>query len=84
MSKLFDGMTDEEDFVLQWQYRYCGGFNRQLAELICKADLTNRERIRKGFPMEVSAMEKYLELEGWWFKVQQKAVELGHLNLSQV
>lgn len=34
-------------------------FTAQLLRLIAKADRTNRERIRKGFPAEVEAYEKW-------------------------
>lgn len=34
-------------------------FGAQLLRLICKADLSNRERIRRGFPEEVGAYESW-------------------------
>lgn len=33
------------------------GFNEQLFDLIKKADLNNKEKIRKGFPSEVAAID---------------------------
>lgn len=36
-------------------------FTAQLLRLIAKADLKNRELLRKGFPEEVAVFEAYLE-----------------------
>lgn len=41
-------------------------FSAELIRLIAKADLGNRERIRKGFPEHVSAFEDWYFGMGVW------------------
>lgn len=48
-------------FVIRWQLNALGDFNTRLSELICRADEGNRERLRVGFPVEVAAIEHWLE-----------------------
>lgn len=41
----------------EWDYRQGDHFGVKLYDLICKADGSNRERLRKGFPEYVEAFE---------------------------
>ena len=43
-----------------WQNGNGDWFTIKLLSLIAKADLSNRERIRAGFPLEVTAYERWL------------------------
>jgi len=40
-----------------WQYGYTGSFSNRLYDLIGKADMFNKERIRAGFPEYVEVYE---------------------------
>ena len=42
-----------------WQHGSGDWFTVKLLALIAKADLQNRERIRRGFPQEVEAYERW-------------------------
>ena len=55
-----------EQRLVEWQYRFAGGFTTQLFELICKADEGNRARLSAGFPQEVAAVDRYKNEEDWW------------------
>ncbi len=50
-----------ERFVIHWQLGALSGFKSALARLIAAADEPNREKIRRGFPTEVYAMEAWLK-----------------------
>lgn len=42
-----------------WQYGGADSFGSKLFDLISKADISNRERIRLGFPRAVEAWEEW-------------------------
>jgi len=68
----FNNLTKGERFVVDWQYDLGGSFAKYLAFAISKADTTNREKLRKGFPEEVQAMYDYQNTAGWWENVESK------------
>ena len=72
-----DQLTKGERFIWNWQYRRLGGFASSLIDAIRRADEHNRERLRRGFPDEVSAYEQFSHTSGWWDKAQRKAERLG-------
>ena len=72
-----DQLTRGERFIFDWQYRRLGGFSLSLIVAIRRADEHNRERLRRGFPDEVSAYEQFSGSSGWWDQVQAKAKRLG-------
>lgn len=41
--------------IIEWQYRYCGGFHKQLWAAICAADDSNLSLLSLGFPDYISA-----------------------------
>jgi len=65
-AKKFAQLSIGERRVVEWQLRTCGGFVRQLIELICKADDSNRLLLSAAFPSEVKAVTNYTNVEGWW------------------
>ena len=75
MSKLFEGLTEEEDAVYQWQCGYAGGFAVALMELIGHADAGNQERLKKAFPVEVRGYQHFAYEDGWWQKIERKVKE---------
>ncbi|MCK5538836.1 MAG: hypothetical protein KAI79_18565 [Bacteroidales bacterium] len=66
-------LSQGERFVFEWQYRMAGGFNETLALAFGKADGTNFNKLRKGFPEEGEAMWNFANTSGWWEEVQRKA-----------
>lgn len=64
-------MNREEQFVYDWQYRRLGGFKTALINVIKLADQGNRELLRRGFPDEVGAYEKFAHTPGWWDEVEE-------------
>jgi hypothetical protein len=42
-----------------WQYSRTGCFSNQLFDLIQKADPSNKERLRRGFPEHVQAFDEW-------------------------
>jgi hypothetical protein len=65
-------LTQEEQNIMEWQYSMMSGFYSALMRAIQKADVHNLERLRLGFPVYVSAFEKYSRVEGWWDEVRPK------------
>lgn len=53
------GFTDEEIVIVRWQLNDYGDFYKSLIEAIVRADYLNIEKLRKGFPVEVGAIEKF-------------------------
>ena len=45
-------LTPEEDWIVQWQYEYSGGFHEALFRAICQADEENLDRLSLGFQMK--------------------------------
>ncbi len=72
METLFKELTPEEDWIVQWQYRYVGDFHKALFEAICMADEKNLDKLTLGFPDEVSGYKKYTCQQGWWQEVKRK------------
>ena len=48
-----DQFTAGEKWIVQWQFRLLGDFNKALVEAIMRADDNNLQRLRNGFPDEV-------------------------------
>lgn len=69
---IFEGLTPEEDWIVQWQYGYLGDFRKALFEAICRADETNLYKLNLGFPDEVAGYKKYAYVRGWWSEIQRK------------
>ena len=67
-----DTLTKEERFIFDWQYRRLGDFKAALINAIKVADQGNRELLRRGFPDEVGAYEKFAHTPGWWDEVEAK------------
>lgn len=55
------GFTEWEAWIVMWQYRMVGGFDRQLIELICKADCNNKAKLALGFPDQVAVVRDWQE-----------------------
>jgi len=70
--KMTDTLTKEERFIFDWQYRRLGGFKTALINVIKLADQGNRELLRRGFPDEVGAYEKFAHTPDWWDEVEAK------------
>jgi hypothetical protein len=47
---------------IEWYLKYSGGFVRDLIHTIQHADRSNRERLRRGFPQVVAA----IEMQSWF------------------
>jgi len=54
-----NGFTDLEIIIIRWQLNDFGHFYKALMEAVSCADAKNTERIRRGFPDHVKAMEKF-------------------------
>lgn len=54
------GLPQQQAFVVRWQLGALGDFSTLLANIIARADEHNREKLRKGFPMETYAIENWL------------------------
>ena len=76
-----DKLTKDEKFIFDWQYRRLGGFKTALINVIKLADQGNRELLRRGFPDEVGAYEKFAGIPGWWDEVEAK-VDIMIDNMS--
>ena len=61
-----------EEFIYFWQYNLLGSFSTNLANTIACADTKNLEKLRKGFPEEVEAMQNFHHKKGWWEEVEKK------------
>ena len=71
--KNFDDLTEEEQFVVKWQYQMLGDFKTALVRAITKADTYNMLLLALGFPVEVKAYKRFTQEEGWWEMVAKKA-----------
>jgi len=71
--KNFDDLTEEEQFVVKWQYQMLGDFKTALVRAITKADEYNMQRLALGFPVEVQAYKRFTQEGGWWETVAKKA-----------
>lgn len=71
-------LTTGERFIVDWQYGRQGGFNTALAKAIMLADADNLEKLRKAYPEEVEAYEKYAHQRGWWEALSKR---VGITNL---
>ena len=69
-------LTEEEEFIIKWQYRILGDFTTALIDAIKRADSSNLARLALGFPMEVKAYKLYAEQPGWWQRTEEKYSEL--------
>jgi len=57
----FENRTEKLKFDMHMAFDHnADWFTAQLFRLIAKADVQNRERLRKGFPEEVAVYEE------WW------------------
>ena len=72
MKNKTDNLTNEEAWIVKWQYRLLGDFHSALFDAICRADEKNLAKIGQGFPDEVSGYKKYAFQSGWWKEVQKK------------
>jgi len=68
-----NNLTDEEVFIVKWQYRSLSDFKKALMHAIICADEENMLRLSLGFPMEVSAYKRFRGESGWWESVAKKA-----------
>lgn len=58
--------------MIQFKYRYYGGFFSKLIETIMAADKINQALLAKAFPTEVHAVYLYKNNEGWWPKTEER------------
>jgi len=70
----WDRLDEEQQALVEWQYRFCGGFKKALWEAIMRADDNNMERLRLGFPVEVAAYLKYSRVPNYWQQTVKLAV----------
>lgn len=73
LAKLFPELGPVEQFAVRWQYGQLGGFYAYLAEAIARADETNREALRKCFPLAVESIDRYQREPGWWVGIMKRA-----------
>ena len=76
--------TAEEWEMFEWQYHLMGDFRRAVMEAITRADDGNLLKLALGFPDMVYGYTSYSREEGWWQKVQEKAVEKGLIRREQL
>lgn len=62
--------------LIEWQYRWAGGFHTKLFELIGKADDMNRARLALSFPEEVAAFNNFSRVKNWWPDLQERVFGL--------
>lgn len=62
---IMKNVTNGERKLWEFQNDLAGGFYKSLFESIAKADRDNREQLRKGFPEEVEAYERYVNEPGY-------------------
>lgn len=65
-------LTEEERIVYEWHHEQDGSFHHLLMNAISKADDRNLENLRKGFPVHVSAYERYAHEHGWYDSVERR------------
>jgi len=65
-------LTQEERVVYEWQYNLDGGFRHTLMDAISKADEENIEKLKLGFPVQVSAYERFTHEKGWFESIQHR------------
>lgn len=53
------GFLPRECKIVQWQWKMVSDFERELYQVICRADEGNRVRLSLGFPDEVLAIEAW-------------------------
>ena len=51
----------EKKYILDFQFHMGGGFYLSLMQTIARADQSNREALRRGFPEEVAAYESWIQ-----------------------
>jgi hypothetical protein len=56
------GFSPEEICIVRWQLNDYGGYYTALMEAITRADSQNLEKLRKGYPVEVAAIERFKDL----------------------
>ena len=77
----YAGLTAEESFVVNWQFRRFDlqDFASAFLKAALAADDENLDRLALGFPVEVIAIRRYWHEVGWWDGVLKKAIQLGVL-----
>jgi hypothetical protein len=66
-------LTEDETWIVKWQYRMLGDFHTALFEAIKRADDYNLTKLALGFPSEVYGYKAYAQIPGWWQRVQKIA-----------
>jgi|TARA_R100000687_G_scaffold73070_1_gene63567 hypothetical protein len=77
---LREGFTPDEIIIYKWQYHLAGDFWNALFKLIARADESNYDRLKAGFPATVGAFEKYRDIEGWFQALEYKLWEHKKLD----
>lgn len=72
--------TEVERAVIDWQYRYYGGFFMSVFEALVKADAGNTVSMYRAFPAQTLGILAYGHTTGWWRKVQEKREHQNRLR----
>lgn len=68
-------MNAEKELYFWYMSRERDNFSAILYTLIAKADGTNREKLRKGYPKEVEVMGKFQNEENYWGELKDRVEE---------
>jgi hypothetical protein len=63
--KFDEPVTEEDEIVIKWQTNRFGTFYNALCSAIAHADQNNREKLARSFPLEVRAITRYQNEEGY-------------------
>ena len=65
-------MNQGERRLCEFQYGMSGGFTEKLFRAIFHADGDNQFKLKKGFPEEVEAVERFQTESGYWEKLDHE------------
>jgi hypothetical protein len=65
-------MSEEESLIYNWQYGIDGHFAHSLMDAISKADKYNIEKLRKEYPFQVKAFERFSTEKGWFESIVER------------
>ena len=68
----FHNVNEGERELICWQYNMQGGFKKALWDLFGRADLQNLALLKRGFPEEVEAFERFAYEPGYFEELVKK------------
>lgn len=72
IKELKDELNLGEALLAEYLFNMCGSFYNGLFQTAMAADNTNFEKLAKGYPEEMEALERYKNEDGYWEDLQRR------------